>query len=64
MILQIDPPLPLDTDKGPGLAHFLVDYGPEFHLLWVLFLDADGACWTLPNPQVRAQRNITMGRRS
>jgi len=62
MILQLDPPIPLHTDKGDGLAHLVIDYGPEHHLLWVVFLDDGGACWTLPNPQVRGQRNETMGR--
>jgi hypothetical protein len=31
--------------------------------LWVVFMDADGACWTVPNPEVRMTTNWTMGRR-
>ena len=62
-ILQLDPPLPLTTPKGSGLAHFVIDYGAEAHLLWVVFMDADGACWTVPNPEVRMAWNWTMGRR-
>ncbi|WP_376099505.1 hypothetical protein ACE7GA_11540 [Roseomonas sp. CCTCC AB2023176] len=63
MILQLDPPLPMDTVRGAGLAHFLIDYGPETHLMWVVFLDADGACWTVPNPEVRMQPNWSLQRR-
>lgn len=63
MIQQLNPPLPMDTVRGPGLAHFLIDYGPESHLMWVVFLDADGACWTVPNPEVRMQRNWSLQRR-
>jgi hypothetical protein len=63
MITQLNPPLPLDTPKGQGLAHFVIDYGPEADLLWVVFMDKDGACWTVPNPEVRMQSNWTMGRR-
>ncbi|WP_426956131.1 hypothetical protein [Muricoccus radiodurans] len=63
MILQLDPPLPMDTVRGPGLAHFMIDYGPESHLMWVVFMDADGACWTVPNPEVRMQSNWTLQRR-
>lgn len=63
MITQLNPPLALDTIKGPGLAHFVIDYGPEADLMWVVFLDKDGACWTVPNPEVRMQLNWTMGRR-
>jgi hypothetical protein len=62
-ITQLDPPLPLQTPKGPGLAHFVIDYGAETHLLWVVFLDADGACWTVPNPEIRMTSNWSMGRR-
>ena len=64
MILQINPPIPLETPKGRGLAHFVVDYGPEHHLMWTVFLDANGECWTFSNPNVRAIKNITMGRTS
>ena len=64
MLTQLNPPLPLTTPKGDGLAHFVIDYGPEHHLLWVVFMDADGTCWTVPNPEIRIQKNWTMGRRA
>jgi len=63
MITQLNPPLPLETVKGPGLAHFVIDYGPEADLLWVVFLDADGSCWSVPNPEIRMNFNWSMGRR-
>ncbi|MGG5817648.1 hypothetical protein [Falsiroseomonas sp. HW251] len=63
MILQLDPPLPLVTPKGKGLAHFLLDYGAESHLLWVVFLDSDGSCWTVPNSEIRIEANWSIGRR-
>lgn len=63
MITQLNPPLPLETAKGAGLAHFVIDYGPESDLLWVVFMDADGACWSVPNPDVRMSSNWSMGRR-
>lgn len=62
MILQLDPPLPLITPKGRALAHFLIDYGPEHHLLWTCFLNAGGECWTFSNPEIRLEANFTMGR--
>lgn len=64
MITQLNPPIPLDTPKGKALAHFVIDYGPEHNLMWVTFVDATGECWTWPNPKVRAQKNISMGRMS
>ncbi len=62
MLLQLNPPVPLLTPKGTGLAHFLVDYGPEFDLHWTVFLDDSGECWTFANREIRAQKNITLGR--
>ena len=62
MIVQLNPPLPLDTPKGSGIAHFLIDYGAEFDLYWTVFLDDSGECWTFSNREIRAQKNQTMGR--
>jgi len=62
MMLQLDPPVPLQTPKGPGLAWVLIDYSTEMHLYWVVALDDSGEIWTFQNPEVRAQKNITMGR--
>lgn len=62
MILQLNPPLPVLTPKGSGIAHLVIDYGVEHNLLWVVFLDASGECWTYTNPEIRAQKNVTLGR--
>lgn len=63
MMLQLNPPLPMDTPKGRGLAHFLIDYGAEADLLWVVFMDDSGQCWTVPNPEIRMTENWSLGRR-
>ena len=62
MIIQLNPPIPLNTTRGKALANFLIDNGPEFDLQWVCFLDDSGECWTFGNPMIRAQKNITQGR--
>lgn len=61
-MLQLNPPLPLKTPKGDGLAHFLLDYGPESDLYWTVFIAATGEIWTFANREVRADKNITLGR--
>ena len=61
-MIQLNPPIPLMTAKGQGLAHFLLDYGPEFDLFWTVFLDETGECWTFNNRDIRACKNITLGR--
>jgi hypothetical protein len=63
MIMQLNPPLPLETSKGSGMAHFVIDYGPEADLLWVVFMDKGGVCWSVPNPEVRMAFNWSLGRR-
>jgi len=40
----------------------VIDYGPEYNLFWVVFIDATGECWTYSNKDIRAQKNITLGR--
>ena len=50
------------TPKGNALAHFVLDYGPEFDLHWTVFLERNGECWTFNNREIRACKNITLGR--
>jgi len=61
-MIRIDPPLPITTPYGKAMAHFLIDYGTEHHLLWVCFQDDSGECWTWENPKIRLQPNASMGR--
>lgn len=63
MLTQLDPPLPMNTPKGKGNAHFVIDYGPESSLLWVVFMDANGECWAVPNKEIRLAENWSLGRR-
>lgn len=61
-MLQLDPPLPMNTPKGEGMAHVLIDYGPESDLYWTVFMTGTGEIWTFSNRDVRASKNITLGR--
>lgn len=63
MIIQLNPPLPLITPKGNGLAHFLIDYGIEHDLIWVVFQDDTGECWSWLNRDIKIQSNITLNRK-
>lgn len=62
MMLQLDPVLPLDTPRGPGVAFMVIDYGAEHSLIFVTVQDDDGQIWCWPNAKVRGRKNITMGR--
>jgi hypothetical protein len=63
-ILRLEPTIPLDTPKGPGQAHLVINPGDQQHLQWVTFLNATGECWTWQNPDIRLASNITMGIRT
>ena len=60
-MIQLNPPIPVKTPKGDGYAQVLIDYGPEHNLMWVVFQD-NGECWTWQNSEIRAHKNITLGR--
>lgn len=62
MIIQLNPPLELSTPKGKGYAWFLIDYGLEHNLMWVVAITDTNEIWTFQNPEVRATNNITAGR--
>lgn len=62
-ITRLDPPLPLQTPKGKAYAHFLIDYGIEHDLMWVCFQQDTGECWTWKNSDIRADNNVTIGRK-
>lgn len=61
-MLQLNPPLPMLTPKGEGFAHILIDYGPESDLYWTVLITTTGEVWTFANREVRASKNITLGR--
>ena len=60
MITQLRPALWLQTPKGVGLAHFVIDYGEEHDLIWVVADDATGEIWAWPNPKVRFIKNVSL----
>ena len=62
MIERLEPPIPIITPKGRAMAHFLIDYGFEHHLMWVCFQDETGECWTWDNPKIRIQPNQSASR--
>ena len=60
---RLEPPIPMNTVKGSGLAFGVIDYGTEMNLIWVVALDESREIWCVPNQEVRMQQNWTMGRR-
>jgi hypothetical protein len=61
-LTQLNPPLPLETPKGRGWAHAVIDYSQEHDLLWMVFLNEGGECWCFPNSDIRMVNNFSLGR--
>lgn len=61
MMMQLNPPIPLDTPKGPAFAHMTIDYSQDHYVLFVCFLVAPGECWVFPNKDVRLQKKWGSG---
>ena len=69
-MLQLQPSLPVSVVDGHGwagptgkaMAILVTDRGCDHHLLWTVFMDSDGSCWQVPNPNIRARVNVTHGR--
>jgi hypothetical protein len=65
MLMQLNPPIPLSTPKGPGLAVLVIDYGPDHDLLWTVIIgkgEHAGEIWSYGNPQVRGVENVSLAR--
>lgn len=63
MILQLNPMIPVHVvGKGQGFAFAMIDYSQEHDLMFVVAMDDNGEVWTVPNFNIRLQRNISLGR--
>lgn len=60
---QLNPPIPLHVvDKGDGYAIAVIDYGPDYDLLWVVLVTKSNEIWTANNREVRGVKNWTLNR--
>lgn len=64
MFYQLRPSIPLRSPKASGEAIACIDYGPEHNVLWCIVDDETGQLWWVPNGEVRAFKNYSLGRRS
>jgi hypothetical protein len=66
-MIQLNPTIRVHTPRGRGAAHVLIDYGPEYDLVWVVLVQTenrDGAgsrpeFWCFLNRDVRGEFNET-----
>lgn len=62
MIIQLNPLIEVSTPKGNGYAMFLIDYGMDTDLYWIVAINNTGEIWTFANRELRMAKNITLGR--
>lgn len=60
-IIEISQLLWLETPRGPAIAKFMIDRGVDSDLEWVC-VHQNGEIWSHMNYDVRAARNVTVGR--
>lgn len=56
-IERINPPIPVITPRGPGLAIFLIDYGPDLNSVWVVRHDETGDVYHVVSCEIRVCGN-------
>lgn len=50
----------LEIPTGKGFAFAILDYSQEHDLIWVVFLDDNRECWSVPNRFIRIDKNLTL----
>ena len=63
LMIQLNPPIPVETPRGKAVCVGWIDYGLEHDLIWVCFQNDTKECWSWRNQEIRAQDNITIGRK-
>jgi len=61
-MLQLDPPIPVETPKGSAWSIGWIDYGPDHDLLWICFIRSTRECWTFRNQDIRQVFSLTYQR--
>jgi hypothetical protein len=61
MMLQLNPPIPVQTPLGDGWALLIIDYGPDFNSCWAVSLHKSGEIKHFDSNDLRAEGNHTFG---
>lgn len=59
MILQLNPPMPVETPHGEGMALFLIDYGMQWNTCYVVAIKSTRQLKHYESEQVRMGANFT-----
>ncbi len=61
MIIQLNPPIWVQTPKGEGDALLIIDYGVHYNTVWVVHLFEDGQVLHFDSSDIRAMGNAMYG---
>ena len=61
MILQLNPPIWVQTPLGEGHALLVIDYGPAINTVWVVHHFDDGRVVHIDSSDVRVMGNAMYG---
>ena len=63
MMLQLNPMIPIVrvSDNMEGYAFLIIDYSQEHNLLFTCAMN-NGEIWTLPNQEIRLDKNLSLNR--
>jgi len=64
-VTRCDPPLPVTTPKGPGLAHWRIERGiemPTAYEVWISSGEFALQIWEFDQRDIRAEHNVTARR--
>lgn len=64
MFKQLNPTIPvyIKSKEKTGYALAVIDYSQEHDLIWIVALDESGEMWCVPNADIRAVKNYSIGR--
>lgn len=61
MMLQLNPPIWVQTPLGEGDALVLIDYGPSLNTVWLVHLFDDGRAMHFDSSDIRVMGNLMYG---
>jgi hypothetical protein len=61
MILQLNPPIPVETEHGPGIALILIDYGTEHNSCFLVAIHKSREIKHYQSSQLKIAVNFTFG---
>jgi hypothetical protein len=59
MMIQLNPPVPVETPLGSGWALVLIDYGPNFNTVWTVALINTGQIKHFDSNDIKLDKNYT-----